>query len=382
MGVRVRQKVQGGDWWVFIAHQGRRTSRKVGTEKAALEAAEKIQAKLTLGEPPLRERTNPESIPTVEEYWKRFKEIRLQLFVAESTAAKYRHTFAAHILPAFGKKRLDEVTYDDMEGFVGGLIERGLAKETIRSILRQFGRLYTYAQKKKVVGNINPATGLSDLYEQANEAKKIHPLNREESEAFLLSVQQHAPQYYSLFLTALHSGLRAGELAALQWADIDWFNKNVTVQRSIDRLHRKEVPTKSKKIRHVKVSDKLLGELKRHRVRQKAFWMAQGVNELPVWVFANDDGGWPDMSNLRERQYRACLAKAGLQRRRLHDLRHSYASQLLADGCPPAFIQAQLGHAHVELTLRIYSHYLPSSADRQYLANLPGIGSNPLKVAR
>ncbi len=72
MGVKVREKVKGSDqWWVFIAHNGRRTSRKVGSEKAALEVARKIQAKLTLGEVFLQEKKPP--VPTLEEYYQRFK---------------------------------------------------------------------------------------------------------------------------------------------------------------------------------------------------------------------------------------------------------------------------------------------------------------------
>ena len=206
--------------------------------------------------------------------------------------------------------------------------------------------------------------------------------NREESEAFLQTAREHAPQHYPLFFTALGTGLRPGELAGLQGRDIDWFNRSLTVCRSIDRIHRKVVPTKSKKVRHVKVYDEVLNVLKQHIARKKEYWLKRGVNEAPAWVFANSEGSWCDTHNLRERHYHLCLEKAGLRRRRLHDLRHSYASQLLAAGAPPAFIQKQLGHANVEITLRAYSHYLPNEADRRYLDQLPSLGARTIRAAQ
>ena len=73
MGVRVREKIEGsGIYWVFIAHQGRRTSRKVGDRKAAREAARKIQARLTLGKGAFGEKAKLPA-PTLEQYFKRFE---------------------------------------------------------------------------------------------------------------------------------------------------------------------------------------------------------------------------------------------------------------------------------------------------------------------
>ena len=85
-----------------------------------------------------------------------------------------------------------------------------------------------------------------------------------------------------LFLTALNTGLRPGELAGLQDPDIDSFNRSLTIRRSIDRENRKIIPTKSKKVRHVKISDELLNALKQHVAREKEYWLKRGVNEAPA----------------------------------------------------------------------------------------------------
>jgi integrase len=82
-------------------------------------------------------------------------------------------------------------------------------------------------------------------------------------------------QHYPLFFMAIHTGLRAGELAGIQRGDIDFHGKYVVVQRSIDRVHRKAVPTKTKKSR-VDLSDELIAVLKEHLRQQKEWWFAEG----------------------------------------------------------------------------------------------------------
>jgi integrase len=366
MGVKVREKIKNsGEWWLYIAHRGKRKAIKVGSKVAANSAAKEWQKKLAVSALP--EKTN---VPTVAERWTHFDQTYLSSAVSLAKAAGYRKNFNAHILPAFGSLRMDAITDEQMESFISSLVARGLAKSTIGTILREFGRLYTHA--RKIVGNFNPAVGRSKLYSQAKQAEEIHPLDRSQSQLFLCAAYEFAREYFVLFLTALHSGLRAGELAGLRWEDVDWNNRSLTVRRSIDRVHRKEVPTKSKKVRHVKVSDELLDALRLHRGTQVEYWLKQGRNTLPEWVFANTEGNWCDMSNIRERAFGRCLKQAGLAHRRFHDLRHSYASIMLKDGANPAFIQKQLGHATVEITLRVYSHYLPDDeTERRFVNALP-----------
>ena len=101
-----------------------------------------------------------------------------------------------------------------------------------------------------------------------------------------------------LFLAALHSGLRQGELMGMQWPDIDWNGNFILVKRSIDRVHSMVVPTKNKKIRRVDLSDELLAELALLRKKRKEEWLSKGKNEIPEWVFCNQKGGWLDASTL------------------------------------------------------------------------------------
>ena len=379
MGVRVREKLAGsGVWWVYVAHQGRRTSRKVGSEKAAHEVARQIEARLTLGEEFLPKKKA--IVPTVDEYWKRFESTYLRSAVAESTASGYRTNFGVHILPALGKKRLDAVTESDMEQFIAGLVDtKKLARPTIDMILRQLGRMYSRARKHKLVDE-NPASGHRELYQQAPiRHDEIEPLSHEEVPIFLQTVGARCPQYYAMFLCAIHSGMRAGELAGLQWGDVDFNNKTTTVRRSIDRVHRKVVRPKNGKSRTIEVSDELIAALKNQLRAQKEEWLKRGT-EHPEYVFANSDGSWPDMANIRGRHFAKCLEAAGLRHRRLHDLRHTYVSLLLTDGAPMAYVSEMMGHSSIELTVKRYGHLIPKR-NRHFVNGLPGAAATLLTKA-
>jgi len=93
----------------------------------------------------------------------------------------------------------------------------------------------------------------------------------------------------------------------------------------------------------------------------------------PEWIFANEQGNWFDASNLREREFDQCLKKAGLHGRRLHDLRHTYASLLLTDGAPMSYVSEQMGHQSIELMVKRYGHLIPGKI---------GTSSMPCPVVR
>jgi integrase len=80
------------------------------------------------------------------------------------------------------------------------------------------------------------------------------------------------------------------------------------------------------------------------------------------------------MHNVKGRAFRLVLDKAGLRRIRMHDLRHSYASILISASVSPAYVQQQLGHASIKMTVDTYTHLIPV-AGRQALSALPGIAS-------
>jgi integrase len=100
--------------------------------------------------------------------------------------------------------------------------------------------------------------------------------------------------------------------------------------------------------------------------------LASGRNEIPDWIFCNEDGKPPDMYNLKRRHFFRCLKSAGLRRIRFHDLRHRYASLFIQNGESLAYVKDQLGHSSIKMTVDVDGHLVPG-ANRQTVNRLPGL---------
>jgi len=341
MGVKVREKVAGsGVWWIFVVHKGRRKSKRVGSREAAKAAARKIEARLTLGDTALP--VQKQVVQTVEEFYKKFEATHMQAAIRPSTACQYRINFRIHILPELGKLPTDEVSRERVKAFVShlcakkavvagkGYVERPLSKDSVRMILAALSVFFSCAQEAGLV-LANPATRMGKNYRQTRRLREeIQPLTASEVPVFLRAALETFPDYYPLFLCAVHTGLRSGELAGLQWADLDFNGRFLTVRRTIvgKRIHR----PKTNKVRRVDLSDELMRILPELRRRRHEKMLAAGLNEIPEWVFCNREGKTPDMQNIKNRAFHPCLAKAQLRRIKFHDLRHTFASLLIQNG--------------------------------------------------
>jgi integrase len=377
MGVKVKEKIQGSNvWWIFIDHRSRRKAKRVGSKKAAEKLKAIIEARLILGqsiEDEKEKKEKPET-PTLDKFFERFKK-SLEGSVRQSTQGCYENSYTRYIKPEFGSLGLDRISRDKVEEFASGLVCRELAKDTIRLILATLRRIMGRAKRHGLISD-NPATALGECYKQAPvRHAEIQPLTAVEVPIFLAAVIQHSPQHYAIFLCAIHTGLRSGELAGLQWGDLDVSGKFLMVRRSIVRGM--IMPTKTGKVRKVDVSDALLETLLELRRKRKESLLAEGKNELPPdsWIFANKEGNYPDMKNLKNRHFQKCLEKAGLRQIRFHDLRHTFASLLLQNGEPLTYVKEQLGHASIKMTVDVYGHLVPG-ANRQAVNRLPFLRQN------
>jgi len=371
MGVKVREKVkESGVWWIFVSHGGRRTSRKVGSEKAALEVAKHIEAKLTLGEAFLREKKPP--APKLVDYYERFKSRHMKTAIKESSYIVYESAFRLHTLPELGRLRLDQIDRERMEDFIAVLMEKDLAKDYIRVILGSLRVLINDSIEKGIIKN-NPVKGLSKLYRQAPVRHgEIEPLTEEESLLFLKTTLEWEPEHYPMFLTSLHTGLRSGEVIAMQWPDIDWSGKFIEVRRQVVRTKVTTLKTKNGR-RRVDLSDDLLETLAALKRKRQEEALKRGSNEISEWVWANEKGQRIDINNVKVKSFKRVLRKAGLRDIRYHDLRHTYASQLLAQGEPVTYVSQQLGHANPQITLKVYARWIPNKSQRQAVNRLPSL---------
>jgi len=392
MGVRIYERFPG-QWWLWVTHKGQRTAKPVGSHETALAAKKIIEDQLALGlfVFPQKSQPKPKELPkpTISEYFKTFSETTLKTSVMESTADGYESNFTVHILPALGDYRIDRIKVAHVERFIADLVvKKGLAKGTIQKILQQLSGLFASAVRHELVA-VNPASRLGKSYRSAPvRHERIEPLIEEEVPTFLSEVlkSRHTRKHYALFLTAIHTGLRAGEIAGLEWADIDFRSAFASIERSYDRVRDRIVPTKTKKIRRVDLSDELLQALVELRKSRREEWLRRGklrqeliraglwdeALSVPKAVFCSETGGRIDVSNLSRRHFHACLAAAKLKRRRFHDLRHTFASLHLTRGTPIKYVSEQMGHASIRLTADLYGHLEPGR-NRHHANALPGL---------
>ena len=160
----------------------------------------------------------------------------------------------------------------------------------------------------------------------------------------------------ALYILAVTTGLRQGELLGLHWDDIDLGGSALRVRHTLHELNGRV----------------WIGEPKTRRARRQVDLPAIAVMALqhhregmliegrPVGlVFCNNQGGPLRKSNLVRRSFLPLLKRAGLPVIRFHDLRHTAATLLLVQGVHPKIVQERLGHSQISLTLDTYSHILP-----------------------
>jgi len=192
MAVKIREKIRGSKvFWVFINHNGRRTSKKIGTKRNAEKVAEDIQARLQLGQEFAGQNKRLE--PTLEEQYKAYERTYLNTALRSTTRSSYECNYRTHILPTLGHRRLNEITRAQVKDLVASLVEKGLARPTIRIITAQLCALLNSAIEDGII-DFNPATNLAKFYKNAPiRHKEIQTLNEPEIKAFLQSVLKYAP---------------------------------------------------------------------------------------------------------------------------------------------------------------------------------------------
>ena len=131
--------------------------------------------------------------------------------------------------------------------------------------------------------------------------------------------------------------------------------------------------------RTVDLSRQLMATLRLWRRQQRPLWLKKGL-PFPDWVFASVTGTALDQSNVRKALNRI-LDAAGLHRRGPHQMRHTFASQLLQDGAPITYVSRQLGHKDAAITLRVYAHWLPDASMRRLVNLLDDAASDGTQAA-
>jgi integrase len=166
-------------------------------------------------------------------------------------------------------------------------------------------------------------------------------------------------RFQPLIALCAFAGLRLGEAAAVQLGDVDFLRKSLRVSRQVQRVNGGAIVVRAPKYgseRVVYLADSLINVLAKHVT-------ANGTIGNGRWLFAGEEDG-PPHQNTVGYWWRKTLRDAGLSAIKLHDLRHFYASGLIAAGCDVVTVQRSLGHAKATTTLNTYAHLWPTAEDR------------------
>ena len=268
-----------------------------------------------------------------------------RISVKKSTYNSYETIVRLHLNPRFGKQFLNRISAADIQKFVSEKITKeNLTPKSVVNFLVPLKEMFKHAVAWGYIKR-DPSLYVKRPRVEMEEMDFFTP---EELRIFLGNVN---PNHYALFLTAVMTGMRRGELLALQWGDIDWNSDQISIRRSIYKGE--FVNPKSKNaIRRIVISPILRQALEQHRLigRKSEFDL----------IFPNEIGLPLNPENLIKREFHSALDRAGLRRIRFHDLRHSYASILISQGENIKFIQSQLGHSSAKTTLDRYGHLMPN----------------------
>ena len=367
MGVKVVE-MYPGKWYVRVVYNHFRKTKQIGSKERALEISRKLTTALELygfdalkmfedsAEPAVKPAA---FVPTIKEYHEKWLAELEKTDVKKSTKESYSYLMTRHVVPAFGKERLDLIDYAKLKLWVIEQSEK-YAKDTVRLMVAVLRVMLQEAVNEGIIF-VNPVMKLGKFYRSAKKIKeKIDPFTIEEFHLIEATCRERFPEHYPFILCMARTGMRIGEATALQWIDIDFDKNYIIVRRNIPH-HRQVQTTKTEASqRKVDMSPELSAELKRLRTERKKHALADGkIFDPEEWVFPNEDGTPIFYTNFLRRVWHKVQDIAKVRRRTPHDLRHSWASHMLASGADLAYVSNQLGHANPSITLRIYSHWVP-----------------------
>ena len=275
-----------------------------------------------------------------------------------------------------GGLRLGDVRVRDLHGghveaLVTGLRNGGYAPDTVRSVHRLFVTLLNRAVARGLLGRHPLDAELRKELAKHMKATKppVKAFTEEQARRFL-TVAREKSRLYPLYLTGFLAGLRLGELCGLQLDDDRWDlvngerRRQLHVDRSLSQLcsarNPEPGPTKSGKTRTVNVANELGTLFDRIKTERPKQAMARGWRPVPPWMFVTPSNGTPFNQTNIYKDFMRMLDVAGFKEGSgfsPHSMRHSFACWHIARGCNVKWLQQQMGHASITVTLDVYGDW-------------------------
>lgn len=296
-----------------------------------------------------------------------------RISIRGSTASAYGSIIRQNLVPHLGKLRVHEIRFNDVQSLVSKLATDLSVKSlhNVVTLLRVMlvGRKGPSAIKQGFLRH-DPTKGVELPTKEHREIRLPTP---EQVWMLIDTAQDRAAQSrrdqvaHAMILVDAFTGLRRGEILALRYTDIDWFSHEIVVRRAIAKIEAKDGvhkwawelgPTKGRKTRRVGIGERvlrLLAELRQSAADKEGFVFTAETAGL--------SGSCPfiDPDYFDAEIYRPVVMAANLPDLRFHDIRHFFASMLIAQGESAKYVCDQMGHSSIQVTFDIYGHLFPQS---------------------
>lgn len=350
-------KRKDGRWVarLTIGYEGGKQKRKCIYGRTREEVAGKLAAALKAkkdGLPVSNDRI------TFGQFLDKWLEDSVKPSVRPRTFKSYSQLVTRHVAPELGNIRLAKLSPQDIQDLMNRKLKAGLSPRSVQYIHAIIRRALVQARKWDLVPR-NVAKLVDPPRAQRYEVKALSP---EQARAFLDAAK--GDRLKALYTVAVALGLRRGECLALRWEDIDLEAGTLRVRHTLHHVDgggwTLAEPKSANSRRTLGLPQFALAALKDHRKRQLEEKISKGKDwQDHGFVFTSRAGTPLDGQHLYFRHFKKLLGKAGLPDIRFHDLRHSCASLLLAQGVSPRVIMETLGHSQISLTMNTYSHVMP-----------------------
>jgi integrase len=278
---------------------------------------------------------------------------------ASSTFGQQQWVVRKHIKPHIGDRRLSRLTADQFDWLFGELQRQGVGARTQQHVYEVLRKALRQAVEKRRL-QVNPMVGVEAPRRNRPEIQTLSITQLRK-----LLAEAVGDPYEALYILAVHTGMRWGEIAGLQWQDLDLRQGVIHVRRAQRevyvpdgpkggkvRIELAEPKTKSGR-RAIRLGTATVSALRAHRD-------ALGASPLPTLrVFTTPTGNPLRRSNFGRKQWHTLLERAELPKMGFHSLRHTMATTGLTNGLHAKVIQERLGHARISQTLDTYSHVIP-----------------------
>jgi integrase len=340
-----------GLWTVSVSIQGKRISKYFKTQSECREWLRNTQSQIQNG---LTLAGSRITLLEFQEQW--LGSIRES--VRSKTLGQYTQVVRYHIAPRLGSIKIKDLRPDVIQRFYQDQIESGASARTVLLIHSVLHRSLVIALKLGLIGR-NPVDAVT---RPKVRRKEMRVLTDDQARAFLSASKQ--TRHACLFHLALHTGMREGELLGLMWKDIDWVNRQIHVQRQLQRVPGKGLsftePKTAAGRRTIVISPTMIDYLRKHLEEQDSNKKVKTEEWKENDLIFPTKLGTPMHPTSMYKEYKALLRKTDLPDIRFHDLRHTSATLLLQQGIHPKIVQERLGHSDIGMTLNTYSHVLPS----------------------